>query len=113
MGARDPKCHGEPLATLGDLLALCLMSISASGVCGRTVDVGPYETDEIHLIEVDAQGRRAAGEVFAVDRLGDAVVRLYERYADLLPDGPARTRAAATARSAAALLEPGRWPFAP
>src|SRR5262249_16554280 len=40
------------------------------------------------------------------DRLGDAVVRLYERYADLLPDGPARARAAATARSVAALPGP-------
>src|SRR5262249_31187366 len=36
------------------------------------------------------------------DRLGEAVVRLYERYAELLPDGPGRTRAAATARSIAA-----------
>src|SRR5205823_12885121 len=53
----------------------------------------------IGLIEVDAQGRRARTEVFAVDRLGDAVARSYERYADLLPDGPARARAAATARS--------------
>src|SRR5439155_9022655 len=47
-------------------------------------------------------------------RLGDAVALLYERYADLLPDGPARARAAATARSVAALLgPPDRWPFAP
>ena len=31
-------------------------------------------------------------------------LRLYERYADLLPEGPERTRAGATARSAAALV---------
>ena len=31
---------------------------------------------------------------------------MYERYADLLPDGPARARAAATARSVAAMLGP-------
>src|SRR5439155_15694505 len=43
---------------------------------------------------------------FAADRLGDAVARLYERDADLLPDGPARERAAATARSAAIGLGP-------
>jgi len=43
--------------------------------------------------------------------LGDAVVRLYERYAELLPDGPERTRAAATARSFSgiAAFEVGRW----
>src|SRR5262249_22298941 len=39
----------------------------------------------------------------AVDRLGDAVVRLYERYAELLPDGAARARAAATACSVTGL----------
>src|SRR5207247_10977256 len=43
---------------------------------------------------------------FAVDRLGDAIARLYERHADLLPDGPARARAAATARSIAAMMAP-------
>src|SRR5262249_54014465 len=56
--------------------------------------------------EVDAQGRNRRCEFFAVDRLGDAVARLYERYDELLPDGPARTRAAATARSVAALPGP-------
>src|SRR5207244_7281044 len=54
-------------------------------------------------------GRRQRAEIFAADRLGDAVVRLYERYADLLPDGPERARAAATARSVAPL----RGPFDP
>src|SRR5207247_1709862 len=48
-------------------------------------------------------GRRQRSEVFAADRLGDAVARLYERYAELLPDGPVRVRAAATARAVAAL----------
>src|SRR6185369_8241707 len=70
-------------------------------------DVGAYRRDEIDVIEVDAQGRRRRSEAFAPDQLGDAVVRLYERYADLLPDGPARTRAAATARTVAAM---GRAP---
>src|SRR5262249_6964012 len=53
------------------------------------------------LIEVDGEGRRARSEIFAANRLGDAVARLYERHAELLPDGPARDRAAATARSVA------------
>ena len=51
-----------------------------------------------------ASQRRRHTDIFAVDRLGDAVARLYERYAELLPDGSARTRAAATARSAAVYL---------
>ena len=46
------------------------------------------------------------GELFATERLGDAMARLYERYADLLLDGPARVRAAATARSVATMLGP-------
>src|SRR5262249_46790354 len=101
--ARDPRCHCEPVATLGDSLALCRVLMSASGMVGRTFDVGPYERDEIHLIEVDAQGRRRWAEIFAVGRLGDAIARLYERSAELLPEGPARARAAAIARSVRAL----------
>src|SRR5206468_9219774 len=61
---------------------------------------------QTRLIEVAPSGRCRQSEVFAADRLGDAVARLYERYADLLPDGPARTRAAVTARSAAIGLGP-------
>jgi class 3 adenylate cyclase len=112
--APDLTHRHETLATLGDSLALCRLSISASGFARGDFDVGAYQTDEIDVIEVDAQGRRARSEDFAADKLGDAVARLYERYADLLPEGPERARAAATARSVAALLErPERWPFAP
>ncbi|TML91747.1 MAG: nuclear transport factor 2 family protein, partial [Actinobacteria bacterium] len=96
----------EPLATLGDSLALWRSSTSASRFVGRKFDVGAYESESIVLAEADAQGRLGRQEIFATDRLGDAVARIYERYADLLPDGPARTRAAATARSVAPFLEP-------
>src|SRR5262249_7260029 len=106
LSARGPRCQCEPLVTLSDSLALCRVTMSASGAVGRTFDVGAYETDERQLVEVDAQGRRRRGEIFAVARLGDAVVRLYARYAELLPDGPARDRVAATARSVAALFGP-------
>src|SRR5207247_9883350 len=109
LSARDPTWRQEPLATLGDSLALFRLWMSASGFAGARFDVGAYEREGIALIEVDAQGRRARTEVFAVDRLGDAVARLYERYADLLPDGPARARAAAAARSFAEM----KGPFAP
>ncbi|MGH7895064.1 MAG: nuclear transport factor 2 family protein, partial [Candidatus Binatia bacterium] len=106
LGARDPTSRHEPLATLGDSLALCRWSTSAIAFAGGKFDVGPYERDEIALVEVDAEGRRRGIDLFPTARLGDAVARLYERYTHLLPDGPCRTRAAATARSVAALLGP-------
>src|SRR5262249_25424907 len=96
----------EGFATLGESLALGRLSVSASGARGRTWDIGPLESESVQLIEVDGEGRRARSEIFSANRLGDAVVRLYERYAELLPDGPPRTRAAATARSVAAFLGP-------
>ncbi|MFI5053853.1 MAG: hypothetical protein ACHQDE_05780, partial [Acidimicrobiia bacterium] len=82
--------------------------VSASGFTGATFDVGPYQREGFVLLEANAQGRQLRGEIFAVDRLGDAIARLYERYAELLSDGPERERAAATARSVAALQ---RSPF--
>src|SRR5262249_49406810 len=103
LACEDPAFRQEPLATLGDSLALCRWSRSATGLRGGALDVGAFEMQEMLLIEVDALGRHLRGEIFASDRLGDAVARLYERYADLLPDGPARVRAAATARSVAAM----------
>jgi class 3 adenylate cyclase/ketosteroid isomerase-like protein len=111
--AKDGTYRIEPLATLGDSLALCRQWTSASGLTTKTYDVGAYEFETVLVIEVDGQGRRRWTEMFAADRLGDALARSYERYADLLPDGPARVRATATARSVAVLTEPGRWPFAP
>src|SRR5262249_3997184 len=114
--ARDATMQQEPLATLGDFLALFRRSFSASGAAGRKFDVGAYEIEELVLGEVDAQGRCRRAEFFAADSLREAVARLYERYADLLPDGPARGRAAATARSVAALAQSGldldRWAVA-
>src|SRR5262249_53203172 len=104
--AEEAACRHEALATLGDSLALFHQSTSATGFVGGTVDVGAYERELLCLTEVDAQGRWRRTEVFAVDHLGDAVVRLYERYAELLPEGPQRARAATTARSVAAGFGP-------
>jgi hypothetical protein len=111
-GARDFSYRLEPLATLGESLALCRESLSAGGYLARTVDVGTYDRERIDLVEVDAQGRRTRAEHFAADRLGDAVVRLYERHAERLSEGPERARAAATARSVGLLdqiADPERW----
>src|SRR5262249_34701730 len=104
---QDLTRRRETLATLGDSLALSRTWWSGSGA-GRPFDVGAFEVENITLVETDAQGRSRRTELFAEHKLGDAVVRLYERYAELLPDGPARARAAVTAGAAAKLLR-GRF----
>src|SRR5262249_47323972 len=104
--AQDATIRIEGLATLGDSLALARQWVSASEARGRTWDVGPFVAASLQLIEVDGEGRGARSEIFAANRLGDAVVRLYQRYAELLPEGSARTRAAATASSVATFLGP-------
>ncbi|MBI1818289.1 MAG: nuclear transport factor 2 family protein [Deltaproteobacteria bacterium] len=91
----------ESLATLGERLLLTRRRTGASGDTRGRYDVGPYESEAIEVTEVDAHGLVCRQEVFAADNLGDAIVRLYERYAELLPDGPERERAAATARTVA------------
>src|SRR6185503_17382907 len=96
---RDATYRTEPFATLGDSLVLTLISASGAAFAGGRFDVGAYETEKIGVTDVDAQGRRQRMEIFAHDRLADAVVRAYERYAELLPEGAARDRAARTARS--------------
>src|SRR5262249_26534187 len=106
LSVEEPTSRHEPLATLGDTLALWRVSWSASGLAQGKFDVAAYEVEAIDLIEVDAQGRLHGIERFAPNHLGDAVARLYERYAELLPEGPARARAAATARSVAPLVGP-------
>src|SRR5206468_2972399 len=104
--ARNPTLVYEPLATLGGAIALGRYSSSATGLVRGQFDVGPYEIEELVIDEVDATGRQRHGESFTADHLGDAVVRLYQRYAELLPEGPGRQRAAATARTVAKLLGP-------
>jgi len=112
LDAREPSQRNELLATLGDALALCRQSTSASSLATRELDIGAYATEKLTLIEVDGFGRRRRSEVFPPDRIGDAVARLYQRYAEVLPDGPERARAPATAHSVAVLLgpaDPDRW----
>ena len=84
--------HIEPLATLGRLL-LGRRRIRASGSRGRRFDVGEYENETISLTEVDEQGLLVRCEVFAPDRLGEAIQRLYEMYGESSQDGSARARA--------------------
>ena len=98
LASRDLSYRVEPLATLGDSLALTRLSVSASGVAGGGLDVASPSSEELTLTELTPDGLRLRAERFAGDRLGDAIVRLYERYAELLPEGPERDRAAAIAR---------------
>ena len=106
LASDDLVFEHEPLATLGEALALCRARISFSAVQDYATRFGAAVWDLIVLVEADARGRRRRTEFFDPDRLADAVARLYERHAELLPDGAERTRATATARSAACLLGP-------
>ena len=103
--ARDPHMSHEPLATLGELLLLAFRSTGASATAGGRFDVGAWEREEVVVVEVDGSERIVASEIFAGDRLGDAIVRLYERHAGSVHAGPERVRAAATARTVAVLAE--------
>lgn len=96
--------RNEPIAALGPWLALARWRESSSGVVGDDLPVGPFEVGGMVLVEVDAEARSTSVEIFAGDKLGDAVARLYERHAELLPEGPTRRRAAAIARSVAAMM---------
>jgi tetratricopeptide (TPR) repeat protein len=89
----------EPLASLGESLALTRQVWSGSGATSLAIDVATWEIEKVVLVEVDASGRRCRAEIFAADHLGDAVTRLYERYAELLPEGAERKQAASTACS--------------
>ncbi len=102
--SRDSHYEVEPLATLGESLLLIRRRYHAAGAASGRYDVGAYENEGIQLFEVNEVGLCRHAEVFASNRLGDAIVRLYERYAELLPEGPARERAAATARAMGAQI---------
>src|SRR5262249_39005365 len=79
---------------------------SFSELAAAELPIGAVDKDAIVLIEADTPTQHSRVEEFAANRLGDAVVRLYERYAELLPDGPARDRAAAAARAADVFVGP-------
>src|SRR5262249_2157422 len=106
VGAQDQKLAHEPLATLGDALVLCRLVFSFSELSLSELPVGAVDKEAIVLIEADTSTQPSRVEEFAANRLGEAVVRLYERYAELLPEGPARDRAAAAARVADAFVGP-------
>jgi len=95
-----------PFATLGKALALCRFHHVRHDWDTHDFEAGPIALEPIVLIEATRASRASRIEMFAADQLGEAVVRLYERNAALSHDGPARERAAATARAVAALAAP-------
>jgi len=105
-GARDPASRHQPLAALGSSLALLHRTLSASGFSDPALDSAAYRIEELCVVEADREGRCVKADLFAVDHLGDAVARLYQRYAELLSEGAARARAAAIASSVAIVLGP-------
>jgi len=98
---------GRSLTSLGDALALDRHVVIADGFAEEHLrPVGAVELEEIGLWEIDERGLGLHLEVFAPDRLGDAVIRLYERHATLLAAGPERDRATAIARTLATAVRP-------
>ena len=104
--SNHPYYEAEEIAALGEFLVLVHRRYGAGSASNDRYDVGAYENEAIQLFEVDERGLCCRSEVFAADRVGDAIVRLYERYADPLPEGAARTRAQSTARTVA-VVAPG------
>jgi ketosteroid isomerase-like protein len=97
----------QAIASLGDTLVLNRQVTAVEGLReAHLADFGSTEVDEISLVETDAAGRWIDIELFAPDRLGAAVVRLYERHAAQQVEGSERARAAAVAHAALAMMGP-------
>ena len=99
-----------PVAALGESLALSHSSTSFARLDEGDISIGAHDAERFVLVEVDGEGRALRVEIFAEDRLADAVIRLYERHAERLPAGPARERFAVIARVIGMIL---RWEFPP
>src|SRR6185436_4425450 len=98
MKAAVGDLRGESLASLGETLELDRHVTRAEGWSeAHLADTGSMELEEICVIETDDGGHWVRCELFAADHLHKGVMRLYERYAESLPDGPARARVAAMA----------------
>jgi class 3 adenylate cyclase/ketosteroid isomerase-like protein len=104
LASEDLELSVEALATLGDRLALTRDVTSFSRLTQDELSFGAASSRYINLGEVNERGQAHRIEVFAEDRLGDAVVRFYQRHAELMPEGPERARAEAIARSVARWL---------
>ena len=96
----------EPVATLGDALGLFRVRLVADRFESESeaLSTGAFEIELAVVIEADAEGRALRGEIFAAERLAEAVARIYQRLAELEPAGAMRDAAATRARCVAAIL---------
>jgi class 3 adenylate cyclase len=102
MQSPDARLRFVPLATLGPSWGIIRREMSASGATSGRFDVGPYEIVDVSVFGADGSGRLTYVEIFAPDRLRAAIARLYECYAQRLPEGPERNRASEIAKTVAA-----------
>jgi class 3 adenylate cyclase/tetratricopeptide (TPR) repeat protein/ketosteroid isomerase-like protein len=105
--AQRPVLEHELIATLGSSLALLRGTMVFEALEeGESPPVGPVRRGALVLLQVGSDGRLRRAELFAADDsgLGAAVARLYERHAELAPEGSERARAAMTAGAVAAVL---------
>jgi ketosteroid isomerase-like protein len=90
----------EVIASLGDFMAVHRHHVTVEGVRDSAMaDFGRAELDEIVVVEADAFGKCRRMDLYAPEKLGDGIVRLYEGYAAGLPQGAARTRSSGIAAS--------------
>ncbi|MGJ8668753.1 MAG: nuclear transport factor 2 family protein [Oceanococcus sp.] len=89
----DAEFRAGLIARFGDRLSLFWRYTRATGTGSSRYDVGDYDLLVYHVCELDEQGLMRRDEVFADNRLGDALANFYERYADSLPAGSERDRA--------------------
>jgi len=105
--AREARIRVEPLAALGESLAIARSSMQIRGVAPPSseepFDVGDVSREEIVLVETNEAGKQTRLEFFAPEHLSEALVRLYARSAELEP-AITRERAEAVARAVAAVL---------
>ena len=95
--AGDWSMAMEPLATLGERLGLFLYTWVVDEMGEEHLsDWGASSGGGYTVLEADADGLERRWETFG-DHLADAVVRIYELYAEQLPAGPERDQADAVA----------------
>jgi ketosteroid isomerase-like protein len=89
----------ELLASLGESLAIAHQWLSLANQRGAGFEsFGEAEIEKLVLLERHPT-RPQRIEIFAADRLGQALQHMYELYAEEQPAGPERARAEETARS--------------
>lgn len=100
----DAEFHQQPIATLGESLAVVRRRWGGSSRGGHRFDVGVFENEAVSVLEADGRGLLCRQEVFSPDHLSKALSCLYRWHSESLPEGPARDRAAATSRAVGALI---------